>query len=127
MPLLKRSAIGTRVRPANTSAIVSAPARSVLTQNTRFSRRIGATWLRRLRQTSNVAGWSDTEHTAVAVKPAVPGRPGGRHHMHGRAELAHRLAELRGLDGRDVLRGVGLEGAHHRVVGTLVEPAHAAS
>ena len=63
------------MRPANTSAIVSAPARSVLTQSTWFSRRIGETWLRRLRHTSKVAGWSDTDTTAVAVKPAIPAGP----------------------------------------------------
>src|SRR5262245_35942960 len=44
--------------------------------------------------------------------------------MHGGTELAHRLEELRRVHGRDVLRGVGLEGTHHGVVGALVEPAH---
>ena len=32
-------------------------------------------WLRRLRQTSKVAGWSETEHTAVAVNPVRPAGP----------------------------------------------------
>ena len=55
-PLSKRSAMVHLVRPANTSAMLSAPARNVLTQRTWFSARIGAIWLRRLRQTSKVAG-----------------------------------------------------------------------
>src|SRR5579863_8469907 len=44
-------------------------------QNTPFCASTGAELLRRLRQTSSVAGVSDTEHTAVAVKPLLPPTP----------------------------------------------------
>src|SRR5579859_645409 len=74
-PTANFSAITAPVRPANTSAIGSQSALSVLTQNTLFSRRIGPPGLRRLRQTSTVGGASDTEHTAVAVNPVLPPGP----------------------------------------------------
>src|SRR5882757_7620164 len=74
-PVAKRSAITAPVRPANTSATASQSAPRVLTQNTLFSRRIGPPWLRRLRHTRMVGGASDTEHTAVAVKPVLPPGP----------------------------------------------------
>ena len=60
---------------------------------------------------------------AVETEPSS-GWSGRRHHMHRGAQLAHRLAELVRVDGRDVLVPDGLERAHHRVIGTLVEPAH---
>jgi hypothetical protein len=47
----------------------------VLTQNTWFFCRMGPLELLRLRHTSRVGGASDTEHTAVAVKPALPQGP----------------------------------------------------
>ncbi len=57
------------------SASASASAPSVLTQNTPFSRIIGPPALLRLRQTRSVGGASDTEQTAVAVKPVLPAGP----------------------------------------------------
>ena len=57
------------------SAIAASAAPSVLTQNTLFSRMMGVIWLFRLRQTSTVGGESETEATAVAVKPARPAAP----------------------------------------------------
>src|SRR6266851_4066563 len=74
-PVTKRSALAAPVRPANTSATASQSAPNVLTQNTLFSRRIGPPWLLRLRHTRRVGGASDTEHTAVAVKPVLPPGP----------------------------------------------------
>src|SRR6185295_2189791 len=68
----KRDSRATLVRPAKVSAINSSPARSVLTQNTPLPRRIGMLVAPRLRHTSSVGGASDTEHTAVAVKPVRP-------------------------------------------------------
>jgi hypothetical protein len=53
----------------------SSPARSVLTQNTPLALTNGAELLRRLRQTSSVGGWSETDATAVAVKPVCPAAP----------------------------------------------------
>ena len=47
-----------------------------------------------------------------------------RHHMDGGAEPAHRLAEEHRVDRRDRVRPDRLEGAGHRVVGALVDPAH---
>ena len=47
----------------------------MLTQNTLFSRITGVIWLLRLRQTSTVGGESETDATAVAVKPAAPDLP----------------------------------------------------
>src|SRR5579883_2170854 len=70
-PTAKRSCNCTPLRPANRSASFSSLAGSALTQNTPFCSSAGALLLRRLRQTSNVAGESDTEHTAVAVKPVL--------------------------------------------------------
>ena len=87
---------------------------------------IGSLWARRLTQISSVAGWSDTEHTAVAVKPSTPCGPRGRDHMHGGAEAAHGLAKQRRGDRRDELlpleRG---EGPVHGIVWTLINPTHA--
>src|SRR5215475_1857954 len=74
-PAAKRCALTAPVRPANTSARVCPSAPRVLTQKTLFSRRIGPPWLRRLRHTRSVGGASDTEHTAVAVKPVLPPGP----------------------------------------------------
>src|SRR5215469_15323711 len=71
-PAAKRWALNAPVRPANTSARAWPSAPRVLTQKTLFSRRIGPPWLLRLRHTRRVGGASDTEHTAVAVKPALP-------------------------------------------------------
>src|SRR5260370_23553954 len=76
-PVTKRSALVAPVRPANTSATASQSAPNVLTQNTLFSRRIGPPWLRRLTHTRRVGGASDTEHTAVTVKPVLPPPPPG--------------------------------------------------
>src|SRR5439155_26366089 len=66
-PVLKRSSRATLVRPAKMSAIISSPARNVLTQNTPLPRRIGSLVAPRLRRTSDVGDVSDTEQTAVAV------------------------------------------------------------
>ena len=74
----------------------------------------------RLRQTSSVGGASDTEHTAVAVKPVLPLGPVGGDDMDGGAEPAHRLAERPALDALGF--GDRREGAGH--VGVLVDPAH---
>src|SRR5689334_9917934 len=74
-PVSKRASRATLVRPANVSATSSSPARSVLTQNTLLPRRIGMLVAPRLRQTSRVGGASETEHTAVAVKPVLPFGP----------------------------------------------------
>src|SRR5579872_3780361 len=74
-PAEKRSDDVAPVRPENTSASASLSAPRVLTQKTLFSRRTGPFWLRRLRHTSSVGGASDTEHTAVAVKPVLPPGP----------------------------------------------------
>src|SRR5690242_20255676 len=71
-PASKRDSRATLVRPAKVSAINSSPARSVLTQNTPLLRKIGMLVAPRLRQTSSVGGESETEHTAVAVKPVLP-------------------------------------------------------
>src|SRR5476649_518381 len=75
LPVLNRFSRVTWVRPANVSAMISSPARNVLTQKTPFSRRIGMLVAARLRQTSSVAGLSDTDTTAVAVKPLLPAGP----------------------------------------------------
>src|SRR5829696_6381207 len=71
-PVSKRASRATLVRPAKVSATISSPARSVLTQNTPLPRRIGMLVAPRLRQTSKVGGASETEQTAVAVKPVLP-------------------------------------------------------
>src|SRR5688572_13990212 len=71
-PVSKRASRATLVRPANVSATISSPARSVFTQKTPLPRRIGMLVAPRLRQTSSVGGASDTEQTAVAVKPVLP-------------------------------------------------------
>jgi hypothetical protein len=57
-------------------------------------------------------------------KAGLAGRTRGRHHVHGGAEPAHRLAKQLGVDSRDMIGTDRLEGAGHRVVGTLVDPAH---
>src|SRR5262249_53138372 len=75
LPVWKRSARNAPVRPANTLATSSSLAPRVLTHSTRFCLSTGAFWQRRLRHTSKVGGWSDTEQTAVAVKPALPACP----------------------------------------------------
>src|SRR5262245_802437 len=67
-PVAKRSS-RLPLRPEKRLAISSSSARSVLTQNTRLALSTGAELLRRLRQTRSVGGASDTEATAVAVKP----------------------------------------------------------
>src|SRR5882762_10408394 len=71
-PVSKRASRATWVRPAKVSATISSPARSVLTQNTPLPRRIGMLVAPRLRQTNSVGGESETEQTAVAVKPVLP-------------------------------------------------------
>ena len=80
--------------------------------------------LRRLMHTSSVAGSSDTEETAVAVKPAIPARPTVVTTCTAAPSWLIASRNCAGSYGCDVLRGVGLEGAHHGVVGTFVEPAH---
>ena len=106
------------------SAIGSESAPRVLTQNTPFSRISGPPWLLRLMQTSTVGGASETEHTAVAVKPVLPAGPAVVTTCTAapRRLIASRK-QLR-LDGRDRLGPDRLEGAGHRVVGALVDPAH---
>src|SRR5664279_4974813 len=74
-PASKRDSRATLVRPAKVSAMVSSPARNVLTQNTPLPRRIGMLVAPRLRHTSSVGGASDTEQTAVAVNPVLPLAP----------------------------------------------------
>src|SRR3954471_10320349 len=71
-PASKRDSRATWVRAAKVSAISSSPAGSVLTQNTPLLRKIGMLVAARLRQTSSNGGASETEHTAVAVKPVLP-------------------------------------------------------
>ena len=74
-PVANRSVPAMPVRPAKMSAISASPSPSVFTQNTPFSATTGLVWLRRLRHMSRVGGASDTEHTAVAVAPALPPGP----------------------------------------------------
>jgi hypothetical protein len=105
--------------PANTSAMVSIPARNVLTHSKRLVSRIGVTWLRRLRQHEQGRGLIRHRAHGRRGEARRPRRTGRRHDVHGRAELAHRLAKLRGFNRRDVLRPDGLERAHHRVVRTF--------
>ena len=123
-PCVKRSCKCTPLRPANRSASFSSLAGSVLTQNTPFCASTGAELLRRLRQTSSIAGASDTEQTAVAVKPLLPAATRGGDDMHGGAEPRHRLAERQRLDARDRPRRDRGESAVHGIVGPLVDPAH---
>src|SRR5215472_14803871 len=74
-PATKRSSMTRPVRPANVSATSVSSALRVLTHSVPLRSKIALIWLRRLRQTSNVAGSSDTEQTAVAVNPALPPAP----------------------------------------------------
>src|SRR6202165_4963383 len=103
-PATKRSAITAPVRPAKTSARASQSAPSVLTQNTLFSRRIGPPWLLRLRQTRSVGGASDTEQTAVAVKPVLPPGPAV---VTARTAAARRLMASRNSGAATVVTGAG--------------------
>src|ERR1051325_7888382 len=74
-PTVKRSCAVSAVRPANALAIVSSPARKVLTQNTPLAWNGPVERLRRFRHTSNIAGASESAHTAVAVNPPLPPGP----------------------------------------------------
>src|SRR6201984_3251580 len=74
-PTVKRSSAGSAVRRAKALAIVSSPARRVLTQNTPLAWNGPVERLRRLRQTSSMAGASESAHTAVAVKPPLAAGP----------------------------------------------------
>src|ERR1700760_984088 len=74
-PASNRASRATLVRPAKVSAMISSPARSVLTQSTPLLRKTGVLVALRLRQTNNVGGASDTDTTAVAVNPVLPAGP----------------------------------------------------
>src|ERR1700674_2542834 len=76
-PSAKQSSRATPLRPAKRSAMAVSEAAKVFTQNTPFCCRTGAAWLRRLRQTRSVGGASETEQTAVAVKPLRPALAAG--------------------------------------------------
>src|SRR5580704_1842579 len=74
-PTVKRDSGASVVRLANALAIASSPARRVLTQNTPLAWNGPVERLRRLRQTSSMAGASDRAQTAVAVNPPLPPGP----------------------------------------------------